>query len=49
MKNIKFYLSCQDVLDEQPVELVWANRSTGENDDVVAPGRFLLAGIEVEF
>lgn len=49
MKNIKLYLSCQDVLDEQPVELVWANRSTGENDDVVAPGRFLLAGVEVKF
>lgn len=49
LNNFKVYLACQDVFDEQPVELVWANRSTGEDDDVVAPGRFLLAGIEVEF
>jgi iron complex outermembrane receptor protein len=48
-KNLKLYLACQDVLDEQPVELVWANRVTGENDDVVTPGRFITAGIEVKF
>lgn len=48
-ENFKIYLACQDVFDEQPVELVWANRSTGVDDDVVTPGRFITAGIEVKF
>lgn len=49
MKNLKLYLSCQDVFDKQPVELVWANRATRENEDVVTPGRFITAGVEVKF
>jgi iron complex outermembrane receptor protein len=49
MKNLKLYLACQDVFDEQPVELVWANRATRENEDVVTPGRFITAGVEVKF
>jgi iron complex outermembrane receptor protein len=47
--NFKLYLSCQDVFDEQPVELVWSNRATGEADDVITPGRLITAGIEVKF
>jgi outer membrane receptor protein involved in Fe transport len=49
IKNLKLYLACQDVFDEQPVELVWANRATRENEDVVTPGRFITAGVEVKF
>jgi iron complex outermembrane recepter protein len=48
-KNFKLYLACQDVFDEQPVELIWANRATRENEDVVAPGRLITAGVEVKF
>ncbi len=47
--RIKLYLACDDLFDRQPVELVWANKFTGESDDVVTAGRVLTAGVEVTF
>jgi outer membrane receptor protein involved in Fe transport len=48
-ENIKLYVSCDDIFDKQPVELVWSNRNTGELDDVVTAGRYFLAGVEMRF
>lgn len=48
-ENFKIFMACDDVFDRQPVELVWANRLTGEDDDVLTPGRVFTAGLEIIF
>jgi len=48
-QKVKLYLACNDVFDEQPVELVWSNRYTSEDDNVVTPGRVFTGGVEFTF